>query len=143
MVNNHICSEPTFVFGPFEFHPTRRLLTREHQPLRIGSRAHELLLTLLESAGTLVEKKAIIRRVWPSTIVEEGTLRVHIAGLRKLLGNWQNRQPYIENIHGLGYRFAAPVIRQEPFRIWGEYVPALVPLVVRTNEISTGDNGFR
>jgi DNA-binding winged helix-turn-helix (wHTH) protein len=96
----------TFVFGPFEFHPTRRVLMRAGKSLRIGSRAREVLLALLESAGTIVKKRTLIARVWPDTIVEEVALRVHVAELRKLLGDGRNGPRYIENISGIGYRFA-------------------------------------
>jgi DNA-binding winged helix-turn-helix (wHTH) protein len=105
--------EPAFVFGPFEFHPTQQLLARAGVPLRIGNRGSEVLRALLESAGTTVKKRALMERVWPDMIVEEGTLRVHIAGLRKLLRDRHNELPYIENISGVGYRFAGPVSRPQ------------------------------
>jgi DNA-binding winged helix-turn-helix (wHTH) protein len=112
MVNNTQTSgESAFMFGPFEFRPTQRVLMRADKPLRIGGRAREVLLALLEGAGTLVKRRALITRVWPNTIVEEGTLRVHIAELRRLLSDGQNGPRYIENIRGLGYRFSAPVTR--------------------------------
>jgi predicted ATPase/DNA-binding winged helix-turn-helix (wHTH) protein len=103
--------EATFLFGPFEFHPTQRVLMRAGKPLRIGSRAREILLALLESAGIIVEKKALIVRVWRDILIQEGTLRVHVAELRKLLSDGQNGPGYIENISGIGYRFSAPVTR--------------------------------
>jgi predicted ATPase/DNA-binding winged helix-turn-helix (wHTH) protein len=103
--------EPSFIFGPFEFNPTQRVLLRENKRLRIGSRAREVLLALLESAGTIVTKRSLIERVWPNSIVEDGTLRVHVAELRKLLSDGQNTPRYIENITGIGYRFSATVTR--------------------------------
>jgi DNA-binding winged helix-turn-helix (wHTH) protein len=104
--NTQTSGESTFIFGPFEFDSTRRVLIRAGKPLRVGSRAREILLTLLESAGTAVKKRALIARVWPDTVVEEGTLRVHVAKLRKLLGEVRNGPQYIENINGIGYRFS-------------------------------------
>jgi predicted ATPase len=51
-------------------------------------------------------------RVWPDTIVEEGSLRVHIAALRKALGDGgQAGMRYVENVSGHGYRFVAPLTR--------------------------------
>jgi predicted ATPase/DNA-binding winged helix-turn-helix (wHTH) protein len=87
------------------------LLTRAGKPLRLGSRARTVLLALVESAGTIVSKRALMARVWPNTIVEEGTLRVHVAELRKLLSDGRNGPRYIESISGAGYRFAALVTR--------------------------------
>jgi DNA-binding winged helix-turn-helix (wHTH) protein len=106
-----ISGESPFVFGPFEFDPTQRVLLRAGEPLRIGSRAREILLALLENAGTIVKKRALIARVWSNTIVSEGTMRVHIAQLRKLLGDGQDGPRYIENVSGIGYRFLALVTR--------------------------------
>lgn len=109
--SSQILGESVFVFGPFEFDPTQRVLLRAGQRLAIGSRAREILLALLENAGAIVRKQALIDRVWPDTVVEEGTLRVHIATLRKLLADGRNERRYIENINGFGYRFAALVTR--------------------------------
>jgi hypothetical protein len=79
---------------------------RAGSPLRVGSRAREVLLTLLESAGTIVKKRTLFARVWPDTLVEEGTLRVHVAKLRRILGDGRNGPQYIENVNGIGYRFS-------------------------------------
>jgi len=96
-------------FGPFVLNPTQRVLLRGDRPVRLGSRAREILICLVERAGTVVSKNELIRRVWPDTIVEEGTLRVHIASLRKILGEDRDRVRYVENVTGHGYRFVATV----------------------------------
>jgi DNA-binding response OmpR family regulator len=74
--------------------------SRGHAPLRLGSRALEILLTLVERAGEVVKKSELMARVWPDTVVEEGTLRVHIAALRKALGDGQSGMWYVENVTG-------------------------------------------
>jgi predicted ATPase/DNA-binding winged helix-turn-helix (wHTH) protein len=96
-------------FGPYRLHPGKRLLLRGTQPVRIGSRAFELLLILVESPGKTVGKRELMARVWPTTVVEEGALRVHVAALRKLLGGGRGRGRYIESVTGQGYRFVASV----------------------------------
>src|SRR5262249_729937 len=50
---------------------------------------------------------------WPNCVVEESTLRVHIAALRKALNDGTSGIRYIQNISGRGYRFAACVTRME------------------------------
>jgi DNA-binding winged helix-turn-helix (wHTH) protein len=109
--NTQTSGAATFIFGPFEFDSTRRVLMRGGEPLRLGSRSREVLLTFLESAGTIVTKRTLITRVWANTPVEEGALRVHVARLRKLLGDGRNGVRYIENINGIGYRFSELVTR--------------------------------
>src|ERR1700754_2010197 len=100
-------------FGPFVLNPTQRVLLRGDRPVRLGSRAREILICLVERAGTVVSKNDLIRRVWPETVVEEGTLRVHIASLRKILGEERDRVRYVENVTGHGYRFVAAVTRPD------------------------------
>jgi len=81
--------------------------------VNVPSRAWEILLALIERAGQLVGKAELLARVWPRTVVEEGALRVHIAGLRKILGDRQDGLRYIENVTGQGYRFVAAVCQRE------------------------------
>jgi predicted ATPase/DNA-binding winged helix-turn-helix (wHTH) protein len=100
-------------FGPFRLYPEQRVLLRAGTPLRLGSRAREILFVLVERAGEIVNRRELITRVWPNTIVAEGTLRVHIAALRKALGESEAGLHYVENVTGHGYRFAAPLTRVE------------------------------
>jgi predicted ATPase/DNA-binding winged helix-turn-helix (wHTH) protein len=104
-------SEPVLSFGPFHLLPAQRLLLQAGEPVRLGSRAREILAILIEQAGRIVKKHEIIRRVWPETIVEEGTLRVHIAAIRKALQEGHSGMRYVENVTGHGYRFIAPISR--------------------------------
>ncbi len=72
-------------FGPFRLFPTERRLIRKGQHIVLGSRAFDILVILLEKAGEIVTKQELISRVWPGISIEESSLRVHIAGLRKAL----------------------------------------------------------
>lgn len=103
--------EPVFVFGRFQLSPRRQELLEDGQPLRLGSRALELLILLVEQAGNMVDKAALIGRAWPDTIVEEINLRVQVTALRKALGDGQNGNRFIITIPGRGYSFVAPVTR--------------------------------
>ncbi|MBV8653955.1 MAG: winged helix-turn-helix domain-containing protein, partial [Alphaproteobacteria bacterium] len=48
----------------------------------IGSRAFEIVAMLAESAGELVTKDELMRRVWPGAIVEDNTIQVHVSAIR-------------------------------------------------------------
>jgi DNA-binding winged helix-turn-helix (wHTH) protein len=102
-----------FAFGPFRLHPAERLLLKEEKPARLGSRALEILITLVERAGETVPKDQLIDRVWPDTVVDEAALRGQIAGLRKALGDGLDGNRFIENIPGRGYSFVSPVAREQ------------------------------
>src|SRR5882762_11853041 len=98
-------------FGPFRLFAAERLLQKADEPLELGGRALDILITLVVRAGEVVTHKELISRVWPDVIVEEANLRVHIAGLRKALGDGRDGARYVTNVIGRGYCFVAPVIR--------------------------------
>ena len=101
--------ERTISFGPFRLLPDRRLLLEGDKAVRLGSRALDILIALVERAGELVGKDELMARVWPDTFVEEGNLKFQVDALRRTLGDG-NR--YLVNFPGRGYCFVAPVARQ-------------------------------
>src|SRR6266403_1002550 len=121
--------EETFAFGSFRLIPAQRMLFEDGKPLRLGSRALDILVTLVERAGETLPKEQLIARAWPDTVVDEGALRVHVAALRKALGDGRAGKRYIANIPGRGYSFIAPVAREQR-------QPAIAP----TNEAAVGGN---
>src|SRR4029077_15260652 len=104
-------TEEVLAFGPFRLDPVRDGLRKAGKTVRLGSRALEILLALGERAGQTVGTNELHDRVWHNCVVEQGTLRVHIAALRKKLGQGEPGVDYVENVSGRGYRFAAPVRR--------------------------------
>lgn len=100
-------------FGPFSLLPARQTLLRDGQPVKLGSRALDILIALAEHAGGVVTREDLIARVWPNVFVDDSTLRVHIAALRKVLGDGQGDSRYVVNVSGRGYSFVAPVIHAE------------------------------
>ena len=109
-------------FGPFRLHTNERLLEKNGAPLKIGSRALDILITLLEHAPEVVSKRDLIRRVWGQLVVDEVSLRVHVTALRKQLGDGGSSVNYITNIPGRGYCFAGSVTWAE-----GEATPRKAP----------------
>ena len=107
-------ADETYVFGFYQLIPAQRLLLNSGKSLRLGSRALEILITLVECAGKTVSKDQLIGRVWPNTAVDEGALRVHVAAVRKALGDGREGNRFIVNDPGRGYRFVAPVTREQP-----------------------------
>jgi predicted ATPase/DNA-binding winged helix-turn-helix (wHTH) protein len=97
-------------FGPFRLIPAQQLLLEGESPVRLGGRARDLLLALVEQAGQVITKEALSARLWPNIAVEEGTLRVHVAALRKALRDGQEGRRYIANIAGRGYSFVGEVV---------------------------------
>ena len=104
--------EESFAFGSFRLIPAQRILIEDGKPLRLGSRALDILITLVESAGKTIQKEQLIARAWPDTVVDEGALRVHVAALRKALGDGRRGMRYIANVPSRGYSFVASVARE-------------------------------
>ncbi|OUM02614.1 ATP-binding protein [Variovorax sp. JS1663] len=105
--------EQAYLFGPFRLLPAQQLLLEGSAPVRVGSRALEILNALVERPGELVPKKELMARAWPRTVVEESNLKVTVAALRRALGDGRGGQRYVVNIPGRGYRFVAPVLRMD------------------------------
>lgn len=104
---------PSIAFGPFRLCPRQRVVLEGDRPLRLGSRALDILIALVERPGELVSKRDLIARVWPGIVVEETNLKTHIAALRRTLRDGQLGSRYICTVPGRGYSFVAPVVRSE------------------------------
>ncbi|WP_367085109.1 winged helix-turn-helix domain-containing protein [Pseudomonas sp. HOU2] len=107
--HNDLPAASVLYFGPYAFHLRQRLILDGDRQLRMGGRALDLLQVLVEHAGRVVRKEQLIAWVWPDSVVEEINLRVHIAALRRALGDGENGQCYIVNVPQCGYSFIAPV----------------------------------
>ena len=106
-----------FLFEDFRL--DRRGLFRKDQngafiPVAIGSRAFEVLHTLVERSGDLVLRDEMLEAVWPGTVVEGSNLPVQIAALRRVLDDGRAERSCIQTVPGRGYRFTAAVARGEP-----------------------------
>jgi eukaryotic-like serine/threonine-protein kinase len=97
-------------FGAFALDPSERLLLHDETPIPLTPKAFDLLVLLVESAGRLLEKDALMRRLWSDTFVEEANLSNNVSLLRKALGESEQGTKYIETVPKRGYRFVADVI---------------------------------
>jgi predicted ATPase len=88
-------------YGALKIDAKRRELLVDGIPVSLGSRAYEIAHLLVEARGELVSKDAIMRRVWPGTIVEENNIQVAVSALRKALGKHAGT---IQTVAGRGYR---------------------------------------
>ncbi|WP_143275396.1 ATP-binding protein [Bradyrhizobium canariense] len=104
-------SNETLSFGPFRLAVAERLLKKIDEPIPLGSRALDILVALADRGGTVVTHKELIATVWPDVVVENANLRVHVAALRKALGDGQDGVRYVSNVAGRGYCFVSPVTR--------------------------------
>src|SRR6266850_1971532 len=138
-------------FGPFELSSRERALRRDGVMLPLGSRALDILIYLAERPGEVIAKQELIDHVWSDVTVEEGSLRVHIAAIRKALADGQFGNRYIANVKARGYSFVGTVVplaggtesRNERSRQQGR-LPVRPPMMIdRESAISEVKNKLR
>jgi DNA-binding winged helix-turn-helix (wHTH) protein len=101
-------------FGPFRLSAAERVLEKGSVPVRLGSRALDILIALVERPAEVVTKRELFARVWPDLVVDEGNLRYHVSALRKALGEGRSGSRYVTNVSGRGYCFVGPISRAAP-----------------------------
>ena len=101
---------PIYSFGPFRLDPAERRLLLGDEVVPLPPKVLDTLVALVEADGRLVERDALMRRLWPDTVVEEVNLARNVSLLRKALGD-QDGRTYIETVPKSGYRFTAPITR--------------------------------
>jgi DNA-binding winged helix-turn-helix (wHTH) protein len=99
-------------FGLFRLDSAERLLLRDGQPVSLTPKAFDLLVYLVDHAGRLVTKQALMSELWPNSFVEESNLTFTVSALRKALGDGQDGEQFIQTVPTRGYRFVAPVTRE-------------------------------
>ena len=92
-------------FGEFELLPDLRRLERNGAAVEVSSRAMDILCLLIERSGDVVGKREILERVWPDVVVDEGSVRFHVAALRRALGDGESGARFIATVPGRGYCF--------------------------------------
>jgi predicted ATPase/DNA-binding winged helix-turn-helix (wHTH) protein len=138
-------------FGPFELSIRERLLRREGVVLPLGSRALDILICLAERPGEVIAKQELIDHVWSDVTVEEGSIRVHVAAIRKALGDGQFGNRYIANIKGRGYSFVGTVVplarntegRKDKFPRQGRLPVRPIMMIGRDSMLSEVRNNLR
>ncbi|QIQ86905.1 winged helix-turn-helix domain-containing protein [Erythrobacter sp.] len=121
--------------GRHVLQPNRQLLL-DGKRVTIGPRALAIIGTLAARRGEIVTKDELFEAVWPDTIVEENSLQVHIASLRKALGEDAG---LIETVRGVGYQLLdnpPEPLAAEPGKDEPAHEP--VPQVAAGEEIAAG-----
>jgi DNA-binding winged helix-turn-helix (wHTH) protein/TolB-like protein len=105
----------SYEFGRFRLNPAERVLLREGEPVPLTPKVFDILITLVENSGQVVGKDDLMKKVWPTTFVEEGNLTQNVSLLRKALGESAGGAQFIETVPRRGYRFVAQISES-----WGD-----------------------
>src|SRR5580698_7424457 len=106
-----VTKDEIFVFGEYRLDVRERRLWRSDKIVSLSPKTFDLLVIMLQGAGRLLEKDYLIRSVWPDSFVQDANLSVHIASLRKILGQSSDVEQFIETVPKMGYRLVVPVSR--------------------------------
>src|SRR5262245_9958346 len=98
-----------YEFDTFRLDPAERLLLRAGLRVQLPPKAFDALMLLIENSGRVVSKEEFFAKVWPDSLVEQGSLTVVISMIRKSLGEGQQGRKYVETVSKRGYRFLAQV----------------------------------
>lgn len=103
----------TFRFGEFELDVAAFTLRREATPVRLERIPMEVLVLLVQHAGTLVGRDSIHAALWgPDVFVDrDAAVNTAMRKIRKALGEDGERPRFVETVVGKGYRFVGPIVR--------------------------------
>jgi DNA-binding winged helix-turn-helix (wHTH) protein len=116
-------------FGRFQVLAERRELLADGRPIKLGGRAFDVLMALVEARGAVVSKEALMARVWPGRVIEENSLAAQIAALRAAFGV---ERALIRTVSGRGYQFigdirVVPASAGEPVRAVAAQAASVLP----------------
>jgi DNA-binding winged helix-turn-helix (wHTH) protein len=97
----------SYRFGPFQYDPVRRALSRDGKDIPLTHKSRELLLLFLHNPGRLLGRDDIVREVWPGVAVTDDAVRFQVAELRKAFG--EPGEAFLRTVRGEGYRWEEPV----------------------------------
>jgi DNA-binding winged helix-turn-helix (wHTH) protein/Tol biopolymer transport system component len=101
-------------FDPFRFDLAEGSLWRDGAEVRLPPRSMVILQHLVERAGAIVSKQALIDAGWKDAHVGEASLTEAIGILRQALDDDPQQPRYIQTVHRRGYRFIASIAVDAP-----------------------------
>jgi len=94
-------------FGELTVDLARAEVVRDGRRVTLSARELELLRCLVENAGTVLSRDALLDRVWGHDAMPiPRTVDVHVAWLRRKLEADPRRPTLIRTVHGVGYVFS-------------------------------------
>ena len=101
-------------FAHFRLDLANEQLWRGNKPIPLRRQTFAVLRYLVEHAGQVVSKAALLDALWPGVYVTDMAPMICIRELRKALGDDARVPQFIETVHRRGYRFIAPLSSASP-----------------------------
>ncbi len=88
-----------------ELDVARRRVAVDGQPVELTALEFDLLAVLARDPGVVVARQTLLDRVWGSEfIADDHLVDVHVANLRRKLGDDPAHPRFVETVRGVGYR---------------------------------------
>src|SRR3954471_2543455 len=110
------CPAQIYAFGDFRLDPRRRVLSsrKTGQTVPLPASAFDLLVRLVEQAGTVTSRQSLLSSVWSHATVVDNSVNQAVAAIRDALEDDPARPVYVETVRGQGYRFTSQVRTEGP-----------------------------
>lgn len=93
-------------FGSIEMNLMTREVQKDGVPLKLTLKEFDLLQTFLANPKRVFKRDELMDRVWGyRSVLETGTLTVHIRRLREKLEDDPSKPRFLQTVWGVGYRF--------------------------------------
>jgi DNA-binding response OmpR family regulator len=87
----------------------RRAVRVDGTAVELTALEFDLLAVLARDPGVVIRRQTLLDRVWgPAFVADDHLVDVHVANLRRKLGDDPARPRFIETIRGVGYRLREP-----------------------------------
>lgn len=92
-----------------ELDEARRTVRVDGRPAELTAIEFDILAVLARDPGTVVRRSTLLDRVWGAAFTaDEHLVDVHVANLRRRLGEHAVHPRFVETIRGVGYRLREP-----------------------------------
>ena len=85
-------------------------LTRAGEPVHVERQVFDVLVYLLTHRDRVVPKLELLDAVWGDRFVSDSAITSRLKAARRAVGDDGRQQRIIATVHGVGYRFVAPVV---------------------------------
>jgi DNA-binding response OmpR family regulator len=88
-----------------EIDGSRRTVKVDERLVELTALEFDLLSVLARDPGSVIRRSALLDRVWgPEFVADEHLVDVHVANLRRRLGDDAAKPRFVETVRGVGYR---------------------------------------
>ena len=84
----------------------RRIARVDGRPIELTRTEFDILAALAREPGVVVDRPTLLASVWGPGYTDDHLVDVHVANLRRKLGDDPERPRFVETVRGVGYRLA-------------------------------------